>query len=263
MSEWVFGEELLSESGKWKLNKFELLDLVQKGLQPHEIGTKQPKPAPDYTKMIVIRKKIEDTACDSSYWAVDFANPENDVISVAKREQWKRELAHFEKQYLERKKGFENYQPESWANYEPPESEISGIISILISSIFKKTELEGLRADNREKNREPLPLNEFHETKFKDDDLSKFVDEAHRAKCKDGTNRQHAVRRMLYDEATKIADKKWADGDEALHNEMVDHLLNLRKFQGKLSRNSLLNKIGEVAEKYNKKKGVKGVKKNM
>ena len=59
------------------------------------------------------------------------------------------------------------------------------------------------------------------------------------------------------DEALREADQKWASGDKSLHNQMANHLA--RKFG--LKRSVLLRRVKDVARKYNRVFGIKGIKK--
>jgi len=58
------------------------------------------------------------------------------------------------------------------------------------------------------------------------------------------------------------AENKWANGDDALHNDMAEYLMNLyeRKYP-KYKKPFYQKAIIEVARKYNRVKGEKGVKK--
>ena len=50
-------------------------------------------------------------------------------------------------------------------------------------------------------------------------------------KGKSGSDQRWAPHRKFLEEASKLADEKWAKGDDALHNEMADWLLNQDRFK--------------------------------
>ena len=79
---------------------------------------------------------------------------------------------------------------------------------------------------------------------------------------KAGANKRWSVRTNLLLRAAEMAEKKWADGDLALHNQMADSLLALDEFKALSQyRKALLKELGPVAVEYGRRKGDKGTKK--
>lgn len=79
---------------------------------------------------------------------------------------------------------------------------------------------------------------------------------------KTGADKRWKPHRKLLSEACNVAETKWAGGDEAWHDEMADWLLGKKEFKKlKENRLALLRALGPVAEKHDRKRGTKGVKK--
>jgi hypothetical protein len=79
---------------------------------------------------------------------------------------------------------------------------------------------------------------------------------------KSGAQKRWGPYHELMDKACKRADEKWEKGDNAWHNEMATWLLGKAEFMDlKTYRSALLKKLGPVAEKYGRKRGVKPTKK--
>ncbi len=77
-------------------------------------------------------------------------------------------------------------------------------------------------------------------------------------------SRRWNLKKQQKDKACKIADDLWRKGDQSLHTEMADHLHESVKHPelNGLSRNQILTAIKQVAQKYNRVLGIKGVRKN-
>lgn len=68
--------------------------------------------------------------------------------------------------------------------------------------------------------------------------------------------------KKLKEEALRMAEKKWENGDPAFHTEMAQYLYDRLKGQSPdLTQNILKNTLKPLAKKYNRLKGMKGVKK--
>jgi hypothetical protein len=74
---------------------------------------------------------------------------------------------------------------------------------------------------------------------------------------KAGADKRWTHYNAMMDKALQVADKKWADGDEAYHNEMSEYLVCKQEFKT-LSKSALQKKLIPIADKYGRTRGKKG-----
>ncbi|MDA8139433.1 MAG: hypothetical protein M0036_12350 [Desulfobacteraceae bacterium] len=75
---------------------------------------------------------------------------------------------------------------------------------------------------------------------------------------KNGAEKRWKAYKKLKEEACKMADEKWKNGEEALHDAMTVYLIGRNEFKKlKPFRKALLKAIKEVAHKYNRVRGIK------
>ncbi len=210
MSKWISGKVLL---GRWNIRPFELLEYVQKGLQPHtQFG--KPIPRPDVSQkeglLEIFERQLDqligkhkDLSRPLEEWEDELVDPKRITFYYIPREtriynakiECKEKIKLTKKKIKRLKNELHSIKDPSWKHFSAPDSEeeLNIIIKSLVNALYKKEDIFALEHSELLKESEQAPEETVFPckpgTKWEDITIILVADDMVRVKTPQGEGR--------------------------------------------------------------------------